>query len=67
MPTRKVFRFRYLDRATGTYRVSDDYATARAIAEIGAELLEDTVRVVDSGKVSSSGLLMRDRKRDPPP
>ena len=58
-----VYRFRYFNRRTGRSEVSTDYATARAIGEIGAEMIADTAMEVDAGRVSSpSGYLIVERR-----
>jgi hypothetical protein len=58
-----VYRFRYFNRRAGRYEVSADYATARAIREIGAEMIADSAMEVDAGRVSSpSGYLIAERK-----
>lgn len=55
-----VYRFEYFDRPTGRMRISDDYATAKAIREIGAVLLPETAMEVDACRVGvHSGYLMR--------
>ncbi|HET6263735.1 MAG TPA: hypothetical protein VFD95_02675 [Usitatibacter sp.] len=55
----RVFRFQYADRNTGQLEESPDYATEKAITEIGATKLEDTVREVDERWVSWAGIVMR--------
>jgi len=58
-----VFRFRYLDRATGSMRVADDWATAQAIAHIGGEIVPGSALEVDGAEVSvTSGLLITKRR-----
>jgi len=59
MPKVRVFRFQYVDRNTGGIEESPDYATEKAIAEIGATKLEDTAREVDERWVSWAGIVMR--------
>jgi hypothetical protein len=54
-----VFRFRYLDRASGAERLSDDWATAEAIAHMGGVIEPDTALEVDVSEVSATaGLLL---------
>ena len=55
-----VYQFQYFDRAAGCTKVSDDYATAKAIREIGAVLLPETAMEVDQSRVGVySGYLIR--------
>lgn len=59
MPKVRVFRFQYLDRNSGRLEDSPDYATEKAIAEIGATKLEETALEVDERWVSWAGIVMR--------
>jgi len=53
-----VYRFRYPNRA-GELLLSMDYATPRAIAELGGVIEEGSAREVDTSEVSStSGLVI---------
>ena len=55
----RVFRFQFFDRNTGQIEDSPDYATEKAIAEIGATKIEETGREVDERWVSWAGIVMR--------
>ena len=61
MPKTRVFRFQYFDRNTGRIEESPDYATEKAIAEIGAVKLEDTACEVDERWVSWAGIVLNKR------
>jgi hypothetical protein len=54
----KVYRFQYVQR--GTQLESKDYATEKAIREMGATLIPETEQEVDDGRVGFSGLLKQD-------
>jgi hypothetical protein len=56
----QVFRFRYLDRRSAQWIVADDFATQRAIEQVGGEILYESAREVDAGQVSYAGILKRD-------
>ena len=51
-----VYQFEYFDRASGTTKVSADYATERAIVSMGATLIPETRKVVPLGEITFSGL-----------
>lgn len=54
-----VFRFRYFDRPTGSMRLAEDWATAEAIAHMGAEIEPGSAMQVEGADVSvTSGLLI---------
>ena len=55
----KVYRFQYTRH--GTLLESTDYATEKAIQEMGATLLPDTMQEVDEGRVGFSGLLREEK------
>jgi hypothetical protein len=64
MPRVLVYRFRFFNRSTQRYEESEDYATPRAIREIGAEMIGESALEVDAGKVSSpSGYLIVERAK----
>jgi hypothetical protein len=55
-----VFRFRYVDRATGTLTLAEDWATPQAIAQLGGIIEADTGMEVEASQVSAvAGLMMR--------
>ena len=53
-----VYQFEYLDRNTGVLTRSEDWATARAIAEVGANVIESTAREVDARTVHVNGIAL---------
>ena len=54
-----VYQFEYFDRSEGRRKVSEDYATEKAIREIGAVLLPETAIEVDQSQVGvHSGYLI---------
>jgi hypothetical protein len=57
----KVFRFQYFDRQAHRLRESEDYATERAIQQMGAVPLLHTAVEVEEGRVGFSGLLKREK------
>jgi hypothetical protein len=59
VPKIRVFRFRYFDRNSGRIEESPDYATEKAIAEIGADKVDDTAREVDERWVSWAGIVVK--------
>ena len=62
MQKRTVFRFRYIDRVTGTMTLADDWATAEAIAHMGGTIEPGTAMEVDASEVSATaGLVIRKR------
>jgi hypothetical protein len=54
-----VYRFQYFDRSTEQFSSSDDFATEKAIREMGATPLEHTAKEVDERWLSHSGIVMR--------
>jgi len=54
-----VYRFEYFDRATGSTRLSEDYATDQAIRAIRAVLQADSAMEVEDKEVTFSGLWRR--------
>ena len=60
MPSIKVFRFRYFNRASQRVEISNDQATEEAIREIGAEIIPGSDTEVDIGLVGQpSGFVMK--------
>ena len=57
-----VFRFRYLDRNTGETKLADDWATAKAIADMGGIIEPGSEMQVDSAEVSATAGLLIVRK-----
>ena len=53
-----VYRFLYVDRATQVLTMAPDFATRRAIASMGATVIEETGVMVDSRIIGSAGLLL---------
>ena len=53
-----VYRFLYFDRATQVLTMAPDFATRRAIAAMGATIIEDTGVMIDSRIIGSAGLLL---------
>jgi hypothetical protein len=51
-----VYQFEYFDRASGTTKVSADFATEGAIRAMGATMIPETRKVVPLGEVTFSGL-----------
>ena len=51
----KVYRFQYFD-GKGKVREADDFATEKAIVEMGAVPLRHTVKEVDDSQVGRAGL-----------
>ena len=56
--TLTVYQFEYFDRSAGELVRSKDWATAKAIAEVGATRLEGTAREVDARLVHINGIAM---------
>ena len=52
-----VYRFHYFNRELSTVVLSDHWATAEAIRQIGGKPLTDDPLEVEAGKVSTSGLV----------
>lgn len=59
MPWVTVFRFEYLDRATGERVAADDLATAYAIQEMGATSILGSAMRIGAGRASRSGIAQR--------
>ena len=59
----RVFQFDYFDRREGRVVRAEDFATPRAIAEIGAVAVEETALDVDEGRVGFAGYLIREKER----
>lgn len=55
----RVFRFRYFDRLANGFQLSDDYATERAIDEMGGEPVYALPLWVELTEISPAGLLKR--------
>lgn len=53
-----VFRFRYFDRNLDEFAESEDYATAAAIDQIGAEVMPETAKQVEARDVGFAGILL---------
>ncbi|HUP29612.1 MAG TPA: hypothetical protein VM122_05525 [Usitatibacter sp.] len=56
-----VYRFKYLDPLSKTLLEARDYATDKAIRELGGVKLENTGIAVDDSRVGRSGILIQDR------
>ncbi|HEY4998044.1 MAG TPA: hypothetical protein VII36_02825 [Usitatibacter sp.] len=56
-----VYRFEYLDRATGRMCLADDWATERAVGHMGAKLLRETALEVPAGQVGAPGIRLRSK------
>lgn len=54
-----VYRFRYFDFKSGMHELAEDYATEKAILEIGAEVVRETQMRVHCARVGRSGYLIR--------
>ena len=55
--TALVYRFHFIDRATGERVLAEHFATEKAIEQMGAEIVPESVRSVDSSHVTFSGLV----------
>jgi hypothetical protein len=55
----RVFRFRYFDRALRRYELSEDYATEKAIDQMGAEPVYALLLWVELAEITPAGLLRR--------
>lgn len=62
MTTIRVFRFMYFDRATRKMVDSGDFATLRAIQEMGGQTLTYFLDV-DAGRVGANGLYITDKSK----
>lgn len=63
MESLTVYQFRYFNRATGLFELSSDWATAKAIEEIGGRIIEESAKQVGAGSVSQpSGFVMLNRE-----
>ena len=58
-----VYRFEYFDRAAKIRRVADDFATEKAIREVGGTVVRDSGKEVPEGEVTFSGIWRPDRTR----
>ena len=58
-----VYRFEYFDRAANARAVADDFATEKAIREVGGTVLHETGKEVPEGEVTFSGIWRPDRSR----
>ena len=58
----RVFRFRYWDRESKSVRLSEDYATEKAIEEMRAEPSIPDMRDVDINEITRSGLFKELRR-----
>ena len=58
----RVYQFDYYSRAEGRILRSSDFATERAILEIGAVIARETCREVDEGDVGRAGYLLAERQ-----
>ena len=58
----RVFRFRYFDRASKSFQLSEDYATERTIDQMRAEPVYALALDVDDSEVTLTGLLKRRRQ-----
>ena len=54
-----VYQFQYFDRDTDQFASSDDFATQKAILEMGAIPLEHTAKEVDERLLSHAGIVIR--------
>jgi hypothetical protein len=57
MASVKVYRYDYFDRLLKRDRRSVDYATADAIAGMGATILAETMREIDENVVPDEGIV----------
>ena len=57
----RVYRFRYFNRAKKAFELSEDYATEKAIDQMGAEPVYALMAEVDLGQITHAGLLKRGR------
>ena len=53
----KVYLYDYFDRLLKRDRRSTDYATADAIAEMGATIIAESERVVDDALIDDEGII----------
>jgi hypothetical protein len=54
-----VYRFKYWSRTQNEYLEADDFATQKAIHEIGARLLSGTAKAVHPSLISRAGYLIK--------
>ena len=57
METVTVYQFEYFDRTTGEITRSDVWATAKAIAEVGATIVEGSGKEVEARRVHVNGIV----------
>ena len=53
----KVFRFQYFDRGTKQFKESDDFATEKAIVEMGAIVLHHATKEVEERVIGRAGIV----------
>ena len=53
-----VYRFEYMDRNTGKWALSEDWATPRAIEQVGGRVATSTAREVDARLVHINGIVI---------
>lgn len=63
MPTIIVYQFEYVDHATSTKKIALDFATEKAIKQMGATALAETGKEVAQGEVTAAGIWRPDRSR----
>jgi hypothetical protein len=57
----RVYRFRFYDRSRKAFDLSEDYATEKAIEQIGGEPVYAFMLEADLSQITHGGLLKRKR------